>query len=55
MAQRRDFLKTLGLGSSSLVLGGASFDIVGAALSQEVRNPSAERLYEEWLNSTGCL
>ncbi len=47
MAERRDFLKTLGLGGGSLALGGASFDTLSATLSEGKSNPEADRLHEE--------
>lgn len=50
MTERRDFLKTLSLGSSAFVLGGSSSAIAHAASTNETGEPSAGNLYEEMVN-----
>ena len=50
MTERRDFLKTLSLGSSAFVLGGSASAIAHAASTNETGEPSAGNLYEEMVN-----
>ena len=48
MAERREFLKTLGFGSGALALGGLNANSATAApIMGEGQSPESERLYEE--------